>query len=122
MRAARGATPIGGAHLRLARVESDPDERCNHVEAARAALLSIDRPDLVKKLDEEFGEDAASPPVGGSFIIGLRKTDERPGPESHQRSWWIVHTQPTERLAELLVSRFHQLRWYPRAREAVCFL
>ena len=36
--------------------------------------------------------------VGGSFILSLPKRP--PGfPKSHQRSWWIVHTQPTGRLA-----------------------
>src|SRR5256885_2152073 len=38
--------------------------------------------------------------VGGSFIHSLHR-DALP-PESHQRSWWIVHTQPTQRLAETL--------------------
>src|SRR6266404_4415909 len=55
---------IGTAHLRLARLESDADERRNHVESARAVWLSIDRADLVKKfLDAEFGEDATSSPT-----------------------------------------------------------
>src|SRR6185503_16727116 len=38
--------------------------------------------------------------VGGSFITSLQ--DARPNalPESHQRSWWIVHNQPTRRAAE----------------------
>jgi len=34
---------------------SDADEKRRHVEAARAAWTSIDRPDLVAELDEEFG-------------------------------------------------------------------
>ena len=69
--------------------------------------------------------------VGGSFIASLRRTprDFLPRipptqlvdrsnsacegrratsfPESHQRSWWIVHSQPTKG------ERFpHQLRWW----------
>src|SRR5882724_10872312 len=37
--------------------------------------------------------------VGGSFILSLQDDSRAPGPKSHQRSWWIVHTQPTGRLA-----------------------
>jgi hypothetical protein len=36
--------------------------------------------------------------VGGSFILSLQNDCRTPRPESYQRSWWIVHTQPTERL------------------------
>src|SRR6185436_10926194 len=36
--------------------------------------------------------------VGGSFIPNLQATCTRLGLESHQRSWWIVHTQPTGNL------------------------
>ena len=54
---------IGRAHQRLARLAGDDGERRSHIEAARAAWLSIDRPDLVKNLlGEEFGEDAVAPP------------------------------------------------------------
>ncbi len=45
---------IGSTHLRLARVAASPEDRDRHIEAARAAWLSIDRPDLVKQLDDEF--------------------------------------------------------------------
>jgi tetratricopeptide (TPR) repeat protein len=45
---------IGWAHVRLARL-ADQDERRRHVATARAAWQSIDRPDLVKRLDTEFG-------------------------------------------------------------------
>ena len=45
----------GLAHRRLARVAGTEDERRRHVDAARAAWESIDRPDLVAELDEEFG-------------------------------------------------------------------
>src|SRR2546426_945869 len=34
--------------------------------------------------------------VGGSFILSLQKLATARLPESHQRSWWIVHTQPTK--------------------------
>src|SRR4029077_14696193 len=37
--------------------------------------------------------------VGGSFILSLQADWRTPRPESHHRSWWIVHTQPTSRLA-----------------------
>src|SRR6266436_8283963 len=33
--------------------------------------------------------------VGGSFILSLHTASAALAPESHQRSWWIVHTQPT---------------------------
>lgn len=45
---------IGDTHGRLARLTSGK-EREQHVRAARAAWLSIDRPDLVQQLDSEFG-------------------------------------------------------------------
>src|SRR6185369_18075871 len=36
--------------------------------------------------------------VGGSFILSLQgETGARSAPKSHQRSWWILHTQPTRR-------------------------
>src|SRR2546427_934031 len=34
--------------------------------------------------------------VGGWFILNLRGDSGRLRPKSHQRSWWMVHTQPTE--------------------------
>src|SRR5207247_989843 len=34
--------------------------------------------------------------VGGLFILSLQKLATARLPESHQRSWWIVHTQPTK--------------------------
>ncbi len=45
---------IGGTHLRIAQITSGAT-RADHVAAARAAWLSIDRPDLVRELDAEFG-------------------------------------------------------------------
>jgi hypothetical protein len=47
---------IGWAHWRLARLTKG-DEKRRHVRTARAAWTSIDRPDLVADLDQEFGSD-----------------------------------------------------------------
>src|SRR6266851_3218473 len=33
--------------------------------------------------------------VGGSFILWLQRNGRGRVPESHQRSWWIVHTLAT---------------------------
>ena len=46
---------IGMVHRRLAHIAAG-EERTGHIAAARAAWLGIDRPDLVAKLDQEFGE------------------------------------------------------------------
>jgi tetratricopeptide (TPR) repeat protein len=46
---------IGSTHLRLARVAENEPERNQHIQAARAVWERIDRSDLVKQLDEEFG-------------------------------------------------------------------
>src|SRR6185503_609514 len=40
--------------------------------------------------------------VGGSFILGLQRRNSTCRPESHQRSWWIVHTRPTTKGLDLL--------------------
>ena len=45
---------IGWTYRRLARIATDPAERSRFAAAARAAWLSIDRPDLVAELDAEF--------------------------------------------------------------------
>jgi tetratricopeptide (TPR) repeat protein len=45
---------IGWAHVRLARLENDPKARKAHLKAARAAWTSIDRPDLIAELQQEF--------------------------------------------------------------------
>lgn len=45
---------VGWTHRRLARL-SDSSERNRHVQAARAAWEKIDRLDLVKDLEKEFG-------------------------------------------------------------------
>jgi tetratricopeptide (TPR) repeat protein len=45
---------IGQTHRRLARLAASPEDRERHLQAARSAWLSIDRPDLVKQLDDEF--------------------------------------------------------------------
>ena len=46
---------IGTTHRRLARIAATPDDRACHLQAAREAWLKIDRPDLVRELDDEFG-------------------------------------------------------------------
>jgi tetratricopeptide (TPR) repeat protein len=51
---------IGGTHLRLARIAKNEDDRNRHVQAAREAWLSIDRHDLIKELDDEFGTASAA--------------------------------------------------------------
>ncbi len=48
---------IGWAHQRLARVTSDATSRRQHLTAALEAWRSIDRPDLIKQLREEFGDE-----------------------------------------------------------------
>ncbi len=48
---------IGMTNRRLARLSSVPAERNSHLSAARDAWQSIDRPDLLKELHAEFGED-----------------------------------------------------------------
>ncbi len=45
---------IGEAHHRLARIAASDIERRQHIEAARAAWESIDRPDLIAELEKEF--------------------------------------------------------------------
>jgi tetratricopeptide (TPR) repeat protein len=52
---------IGQTHLRLARLSETADERARHVAAAREAWSGIDRPDLLKELDDEFGSKPPSP-------------------------------------------------------------
>ncbi len=46
----RACCPIGGAHLRLARVAATPAEADAHREAAQRAWASIGRADLIAKL------------------------------------------------------------------------
>ncbi|MDQ3258106.1 MAG: tetratricopeptide repeat protein [Acidobacteriota bacterium] len=45
---------IGEAHRRLARIAASDTERGQHIEAARLAWQSIDRPDLIAELEKEF--------------------------------------------------------------------
>jgi len=50
-----GETSNGaGLRARLARI-AEGDERVHHIAAARAAWVSIDRPDLLAALAAEFG-------------------------------------------------------------------
>jgi len=53
---------MGMAHLRLARLATDPIEQRHHLDTARALWTQIDRPDLVPQLDAEFGLPADPPP------------------------------------------------------------
>jgi tetratricopeptide (TPR) repeat protein len=46
---------MGAAFQRLARLAQDSPTRIGHARSARASWLSIDRPDLVRKVDDEFG-------------------------------------------------------------------
>jgi tetratricopeptide (TPR) repeat protein len=49
---------IGSTHLRLARVAENESERNQRIQAARAVWERIDRPDLIRELEEEFGVSA----------------------------------------------------------------
>jgi tetratricopeptide (TPR) repeat protein len=51
---------IGWVHVRLARISDAPDERRSHIEAARAAWERIKRPDLIARLEQEFGHAPAT--------------------------------------------------------------
>ncbi len=51
---------IGWTQSHLARITDTP-ERHGHIDAARAAWMSIGRPDLVARLDQEFGPSPAAP-------------------------------------------------------------
>jgi tetratricopeptide (TPR) repeat protein len=51
---------IAGTHVRLARLAATPEDRARHIQAAREAWLSIDRPDLIQELDTEFGPSPIS--------------------------------------------------------------
>ncbi len=46
---------VGTTHLRLARMAETESERNQHISAARAMWEPIDRPDLIRKLEREFG-------------------------------------------------------------------
>jgi tetratricopeptide (TPR) repeat protein len=48
---------IGQTHRRLARLAVTQVARSSHVQAARAAWAGIDRPELIRELDDEFGGD-----------------------------------------------------------------
>ena len=45
----------GRVHQRMAQLSGDPNERQRHIQIARAAWERIDRADLIKQLDDEFG-------------------------------------------------------------------
>src|SRR5439155_21655975 len=46
------------------------------------------------------------PPPGGPWSLDFFC------PESHQRSWWIVHTQPTKRAGHTPGPKSHQRSWW----------
>ena len=46
---------IGRIHVCLAHAARTDEERTRHVRAAREVWRKIDRPDLIEKLDREFG-------------------------------------------------------------------
>jgi hypothetical protein len=48
---------MGQTHRRLARLASSPEARRQHVLATRDAWQSIDRPDLIDELRQEFEAD-----------------------------------------------------------------
>jgi tetratricopeptide (TPR) repeat protein len=50
---------IGWTHRRLARIAPNTEERRRHITAARQAWESIDRPDLVQELHDEFDDEPA---------------------------------------------------------------
>ncbi len=45
----------GRVHQRMAQLSCDPNERQRHIQIARAVWERMDRPDLIKQLDDEFG-------------------------------------------------------------------
>jgi len=57
---------VGYTYRRLARLADDPAVRARHIQAAREAWLSIDRPDLIKQLEDEFGAPAEPASANGS--------------------------------------------------------
>jgi tetratricopeptide (TPR) repeat protein len=46
---------MGWTHVRLSRISSQDSEKAEHIAQARQLWTSIERPDLVKLLDDEFG-------------------------------------------------------------------
>jgi tetratricopeptide (TPR) repeat protein len=56
---------IGWTYVRLARLSDGSAERQSHIAAAREAWTRIKRPDLVARLDQEFGSAPAPDPAPG---------------------------------------------------------
>src|SRR5215831_17315351 len=54
----------------------------------------VDRSYSASKNDAYFFRGNPTNAVGGSFILSLKERRILLPGESHQRSWWIVHTQP----------------------------
>ena len=68
--------------------------------------------------------------VGGSFILSLRKIPAPIRPESHQRSWWIVHTQPAAPIVfqalpsyarAMQLEPFKEIAWAFQLHYHICF-
>src|SRR5215470_5144995 len=57
----------------------------------------VDRSYLAYRGRHELRPANPTNAVGGLFIPSLQRTTRASSGKSHQRSWWIVHTQPTER-------------------------
>jgi hypothetical protein len=49
--------------------------------------------------------------VGGPFILNLYRPNLRAS-QSHQRSWWFVHTQPTRNLRAPGLESHRRSRWF----------
>lgn len=60
---------IGCTQRCLARL-TDADDRQGHLAAARTAWMSIDRPDLVEELDQEFGRPSTTTDLPTSDLPG----------------------------------------------------
>jgi tetratricopeptide (TPR) repeat protein len=57
---------IGITHQRLARLDTDADERRRHVQAARESWMGVQRLDLIENLLREFGDLGEEPRVPNS--------------------------------------------------------
>jgi len=76
---------VGYTHQRLARLADDPAVRARHIQAAREAWLSIDRPDLIKQLEDEFGAPAEPAAAEVRVCRGRPRGAPRPGARRSRR-------------------------------------
>src|SRR6185295_2576132 len=97
-----------------------------HTQPTRDASLGVSQIPPTQLVDRSYSAYTRRQPrglpnptnaVGGSFILSLHATPDSGSPESHQRSWWIVHTQPT-RDASLGVSRIPPTQLVDRSYSA----